>query len=383
MSDTPPVSQPSSNQNSFQLPFKIRFEPRLEEPPRWYPILISILAIIVSLIIGGLVIAYAGGNPFRSYAHIARASFGNIGVISDTIVKATPILLTGLACSIAFRMKLWNIGAEGQFIMGAFGAGAVVLAPLLPANTSPWIFIPVMMVAGMAAGALWGFIPGILKARLHVNEIITTLMLNYIAIAWINFWIFAVWSEGGFQMSPKFPDNAWLPRLADYAEQLPILRGLTTHLGFLIGVLAAVVLWYIIYRSRWGYEIRLIGDNPRAAEYAGINITRNTILVMMVSGALAGLGGMSEVTGVVHRLQTSPLAAGYGFTGIIVAWLAKLNPFAVIIVSILFGALILAGREIQPSGIPKLIQGIILVCLIASDFLLRYRVRIVRTEKEA
>ena len=129
-------------------------------------------------------------------------------------------------------------------------------------------------------------------------------------------------------------------------------------------------------------ELRTVGANPNAARYAGINITRNTIFVMMLSGALAGLGGMSEVTGVVHRLQTSPIAAGYGFTGIIVAWLAKLNPLAIIFVSVLFGALLLAGREIQPSGVPKMIQGIILVCLIASDFLLRYRVRIVSADAE-
>jgi simple sugar transport system permease protein len=372
----------SSNQKRYFLPYRIRFEPRLQQPPRWYPFLISLIAILISLIIGGVIISLAGGNPFRSYAHIARASFGDIGVISDTIVKATPIILAGLSCSIAFRMGLWNIGAEGQFIMGAFGASAVVLTPLLPADTSPWIFIPVMMLAGLLGGALWGFIPGFLKAKLNVNEIITTLMLNYIAVSFINFFIFAVWSEGGFQMSPKFPNNAWLPRLLDYADTVPIFRGLTTHMGLLIGLLAALVVWFIVYRSHWGYEIRLIGDNPRAANYAGISIARNTILVMMLSGALAGLGGMSEVTGVVHRLQTSPLAAGYGFTGIIVAWLAKLNPFAVVIVSILFGALILAGREIQPSGIPKMIQGIILVCLIASDFMLRYRFNIERVGEE-
>jgi ABC-type uncharacterized transport system permease subunit len=302
-------------------------------------------------------------------------------VLSDTIVKATPILLAALACSIAFRMKLWNIGAEGQFIMGAFGASAIVLAPVLPAEASRWLFIPVMAIAGMAAGAVWGFIPGYLKAKFNVNEIISTLMMNYIAIAWINFWIFAVWSEGGFQMSPRFPETSWLPRLSEYASSIPLFRGLTTHAGLLLGIAAAILLWFIVYRSRWGYEIRLIGDNPQAAQYAGISITRNTIWVMMLSGALAGLGGMSEVSGVVHRLQTSPLAAGYGFTGIIVAWLAKLNPIAIILVSILFGALILAGREIQPSGIPKMIQGIILVCLIASDFLLRYRVRLVRAEE--
>ena len=361
--------------------FRIRIEPHLSEPPAWYPVVVSIGALVLALILGGILIAFAGGDPIRSYVHIAKASFGDIGVLSDTIVKATPILLAALACSVAFRMKLWNIGAEGQFIMGAFGASAIVLAPVLPAETSRWIFIPVMIIAGMAMGAVWGFIPGYLKAKFNVNEIISSLMLNYVAIAWLNFWIFGVWTEGGFQMSPKFSENAWLPRLLDYSKTFPVFAGLTTHLGLLIGIVAAIVLWFIVYRSRWGYEIRLIGDNPQAAKYAGINITQNTIWVMMLSGALAGLGGMSEVTGVVHRLQTSPVAAGYGFTGIIVAWLAKLNPLVIIVVSVLFGALILAGREIQPSGVPKMIQGIILVCLIASDFLLRYRIIIVRGEE--
>ena len=370
----------SASVQKRRIGFRIRLEPRLDEPPAWYPLAISVAAILLALIMGGIVIEVAGGNAWKSYVHIAQASFGDIGVLSDTIVKATPILLTSLACSIAFRMKLWNIGAEGQFIMGAWGASAVVLWPLLAPEASPWLFIPAMIVAGMAAGAAWGFIPGYLKAKFNVNEIISTLMLNYIAVSWVNFWVFAVWSESGFQMTRKFSDNAALPRLLDYAKTVPIFRGLTTHLGLLFGVIAAIILWLVVYRSRWGYEIRLIGDNPRAAKYAGINIMRNTILVMMLSGALAGLGGMSEVTGVVHRLQTSPIAAGYGFTGIIVAWLAKLNPLIIILVSVLFGALLLAGREIQPSGVPKMIQGIILVCLIASDFLLRYRIIIDRGE---
>ncbi len=364
-----------------KMPIRIRVEPRLNENPAWYPPLVSFGALIVALILGGILITLAGGDALRSYQHIAKASFGDIGVLSDTIVKATPIILAALACSVAFRMKLWNIGAEGQFIMGAWGASAVVLTSVLPVDTSRWVFIPVMMLAGMAMGAAWGFIPGYLKAKFNVNEIISTLMLNYVAVAWVNFWIFGVWTEGGFQMSPKFPDGASLPRLLEFAKIFPAVRGLTTHLGLLIGIVAAVILWLIVFRSRWGYEIRLIGDNPQAAQYAGINITQNTIWVMMLSGALAGLGGMSEISGVVHRLQTAPIAAGYGFTGIIVAWLAKLNPLVIIFVSILFGALILAGREIQPSGVPKMIQGIILVCLIASDFLLRYRIVISREEE--
>lgn len=364
-----------------RLPFRITLEPRLNQPPRWYPVFLSFASVVIALLIGAVILAIAGGDPWATYAHIGKAAFGSIGVLSDTLVKATPLIIVGLACALAFRMKIWNIGAEGQFFVGAFGASAVVLTPLLPAETPRWLFITVMVVAGMACGAVWGLIPGFLKAKFNVNEVISTLMMNYIAISWNNYWIFAVWTEGGFQMSKVFPKNAWLPRLSDYAAEVPLFRGLTTHFGLILGLVAVVVLWLILYRSQWGYEIRLIGDNPRAAQYAGISIARNTMLVMMLSGALAGLAGMSEITGVVHRLQGA-ISPGYGFTGIIVAWLAKLNPFAIVPVSILFGALILAGREIQPSGIPKMMNGIILVCLIASDFLLRYRIRVARRVEE-
>ncbi len=355
-----------------------------EQVPGWLPALISFGAVIVALLIGAVILALAGGNPWVVYTQIARSSFGSLGVFSDTMVKAIPLILVGLACAVAFRMRVWNIGAEGQFYLGAWGASAIVLGllPMVPSLSSPWLIIPLMMVAGMLAGALWGGIPGFLKARFGVNEIISTLMLNYIAVFWNNFFIFAIWNENGFPQSPAFPRFAWLPRLTDYAREFRVLGGLTTHLGLVFALVAAVLVWMLLKYSRWGYEIRLIGDNPRAAEYAGVPIKRYTVLVMMISGALAGLAGMSEISGVVHRLQGS-ISPGYGFTGIIVAWLAKLNPFAIILVSILFGALILAGREIQPSGIPRLIQGIVLVCLIASDFLLRYRVRLQFGSKEA
>jgi simple sugar transport system permease protein len=375
MSLAQPETEPLERRPRYQL----RIEPRLETP-RWLPAAVSLGAIVVSLVIGGLVLEASGGNAIAAYRHIARNAFGDLGVLSDTLVKATPLMIIGLALTVAFRMRLWNIGAEGQFFLGAFGASLVVLGGIVTETTPGWLAIIVMAIFGMAFGAAWGFIPGFLKARLGVNEIITTLMLNYIAVAWNNYFIFGVWSEGGFQMTRTFPRNAWLPRLADYADQAATFRGLTTHLGIVFAVIAAVVVWYIIYRSRWGYEIRLIGDNPRAARYAGVNIVRNTVLVMMLSGALAGLAGMAEIAGVVHRLQGA-ISPGYGFTAIIVAWLAKLNPFLVIIVSILFGGLILAGREIQPAGVPRLIQGIILFALIASEVLLRYRLRLARGDE--
>jgi len=371
-------SQPEQRhlRDLLRLPFRIVVEPRMNVP-RWLAPATSIGAVILALVIGGVVIQFAGGDPLESYAHIFNAAFGSVGVFSDTLVKATPLILTGLACTLAFRMRLWNIGAEGQFFMGAWGASAVVLAPLLPATTPRSIMLSAMMLAGFACGALWGLVPGFLKARLNVSEIITSLMMNYIATSWVLFWVFGAWSDAGFQMSPVFPETAWLPRLTDYANQVSDLAGLTLHLGLVFGIVAAVLVWFILNRSRWGYEIRLTGDNPQAARYAGINIVRNTVLVMMLSGGLAGLAGMSEIAGVVHRLQGS-ISPGYGFTGIIIAWLAKLNAFGVILVAILFGGLLLAGREIQPSGVPRMLQGIILFTVIASDVVLRYHIRIVR-----
>ena len=370
------TTESTPTRRGLGLPFSIRFERRLEMP-RWLPILTTVGSVAVSFVISGLIILAVGGDPIRSFEHMVLAAFGSPGVISDTLVKATPLILTGLACALAFRMRLWNIGAEGQFFVGAWGASAVVLAPLLPPETPAVVMLPVMMLAGFACGALWGFVPGFLKARFNVNEIITTLMMNYIAVVWNLYWVFGPWSEGGFQLTAQFPRTAWLPRLTDYASGVKAFSGLTVHLGLALGLAAAAVVWFILKRSRWGYEIRLIGDNPRAAHYAGIDIGRNTILILMLSGGLAGLAGMSEVSGVVHRLQGA-ISPGYGFTAIIVAYLAKFNPFGVVVASILFGALILAGREIQPSGIPAMIQGIILFMLIASEVLLRYQVRVTR-----
>ena len=362
-----------------QLPFTLTLEKRVEDIPKWLPVATSIGSVVLAFIISGVILKLIGGQPLEVAKFAYEATFGSWPVFSDTLVKATPLIMVGLACTVAFKMKLWNIGAEGQFYAGAFGASLVVLVPLLPPNSPKVVVIGAMMIMGMMGGALWAFVPGYLKARFQINEIITTLMLNYVAILWNNFWIFNTWSDAGFQMTPTFDKSAWLPRLADYAREYKAFSGITLHVGVIFGLAAAVVVWWILERSRWGYEIKLIGDNPNAARYAGINIVRNIVLVMMLSGALAGLAGMSEISGVVHRLQER-ISPGYGFTAIIVAWLAKLNPFAVILVSILFGALILAGREIQPSGLPLLLQGIILFMVISSDVLLRYKIRLVRQE---
>jgi ABC-type uncharacterized transport system permease subunit len=362
----------------FKLPYTLIFEKRVEDVPKWLPAATSIGSVLVAFIISGIILKIIGGQPLVVLRFFFEATFGSWPVFSDTLVKATPLIMVGLACTVAFKMKLWNIGAEGQFYIGAFAASLVVLVPMVTPETPRFIVITMMIIMGMLGGAIWGFIPGYLKARFQINEIITTLMLNYVAILWNNFWIFDRWSDGGFQMTPVFERNAWLPRLADYAKEYRAFSGITLHLGLVIAIIATVIIWWVLDRSRWGYEIKLIGDNPEAARYAGIGIIRNVVFVMMLSGALAGLAGMTEISGVVHRLQER-ISPGYGFTGIIVAWLAKLNPFMVIVVSILFGALIVAGREIQPSGLSNLLQGIVLFMVISSDVLLRYKIRLIRT----
>ncbi len=359
------------------MPIRLVLEKRVEDVPKWMPAATALGSVIVAFIISGIILWIIGAQPLKVFRFFFDATFGNWAVISDTMVKATPLILVGLACTIAFTMKLWNIGAEGQFYMGAFFASLVVLVPLVPLDSPKIVVIGAMIFMGLVGGAIWGFIPGVLKARFNVNEIITTLMLNYIAILWNNFWIFDRWSDGGFQMTPSFEKSAWLPRLTDYARQYSALSGFTLHLGFIVALIATVIVWWILRRSKWGFEVKLTGDNPNAARYAGINIRKNIVLVMMFSGALAGLAGMIEVTGVVHRLQER-ISPGYGFTGIIIAWLAKLNPFAVVLVSILFGALLVAGREIQPSGLSTLMQGIILFMVISSEVLLRYSIRFER-----
>lgn len=346
---------------------------RAPTQPLWLRIVSPVILVALALVVGAGLLSLTGADPWQVYRRMAQLAFGSAYGWSDTTIKATPLILAGLGVSVAFRMRLWNIGAEGQLFLGAFMATGVALH-WLPADTPQPLMLLAMAVAGFIGGAIWGLVPGLLKAKLNVNEIITTLMLNYVAIQWNNFFVYGPWSERGFGLSPQFPRTAWLPRLTDFAADVPALRGLTAHFGIFLAVALAVLLWVVWRSTRWGFEISVVGDNPRAARYAGINLTRNIVLVMAISGGLAGLAGMSEVSGVVHRLQER-FSPGYGFTAIIVAWLAKLNPLAIILVSYLFAGLLVGGDAIQPAGIAQLLQGVILFVVVSGDMLLRYRIR--------
>jgi ABC-type uncharacterized transport system permease subunit len=384
-------------------PYRLRFETRPDNPG-WMGVVASVLGAALALVVGGFVLKAAGAEPIATYRALFTEGFGTprdwqagvqalltnsdcprgllcFGPLSDTLVKTSPILLTGLACIIAFRMKLWNIGADGQMFIGAWAATGVAIF-VLPASTPRLVMLAAMALAGIGAGLVYGAVPGYLKARLNINEIITTLMLNYVAYKWVeNFVVVGPWSLGDFESTGRFPAPATWPRLTQYAERIPITAGLTAHPGIFIGIAAAILLAWVLYRSRWGYEIRVIGNNPQAARYAGISVARNVLLVLAVSGALAGLAGMNEVAAL--RELNGRFQRGLGFTGVIVAWLARLNPLAAIFVAFLFGGLLVGTKLIQPQGIASMLQGVILFVVVGAELIFRYRVRVEKVERLA
>jgi simple sugar transport system permease protein len=269
-------------------------------------------------------------------------------------------------------MTLWNIGAEGQLYLGATAATWFALHfPEAPALIS----LPSMVVLSMVAGGLWCLLAGVLKAYWDVNEIIITLMLNYIAILGVEYLIYVPWKDPqtfGFPFTPFYGEGA----------HLPVLFGGRVHFGLIFALAAAAILSFVYGRTTFGFEVRAIGSNPRAAHYAGMNIKRTIILVMFFSGALAGLAGMSEIAGLHHRLQPD-FSPGYGYTAIIVAWLAKLNPLAILGVSILFGGLLTGGDLIQitmklPLSIVNILQATILFFILGGEFFRYYRIRRIR-----
>jgi simple sugar transport system permease protein len=356
----------------------LRFE-RAHTPSLLMRLGVPVLSILFGLLTGALLLLATGENPIDVYRAMLDGALGDRYGLAETLVKQTPLLLTGLAVAVAFRMQLWNIGAEGQLYFGAIGATGVALF-VLPADAPAWLMISGMVIAGLAGGALWGAIPGVLRATTGANETITSLLLNYVAIFFTDYLVHGPWRNPkgfGFPGTKTFPDNAWLPRYDTYR----------VHLGLLFGLIAALVLFVLFRRTRWGYEVGVMGQNDRAARYAGMPTKRMIVIVMILSGALAGLAGMSEVSGIGHQLQRD-FSPGYGYTAIIVAWIGRLNPFAIVLVSFLLAALLVGGDQLQtsaglPAAVAPMLQGIILFFLLGGDVLTRYRLRWVRNEAAA
>jgi simple sugar transport system permease protein len=341
---------------------------RRAEPSRWTIVAVRIGAVVVALLVGSVVFASTDLSAVEGYRTMWDGAFGSGNALAETLVAATPLLFTGLAVAIAGRMLLWNIGAEGQFYLGAVFASWFALR--FPDWPRP-LLLTSMVIAGALGGALWAFGPGLLRAKLAVNEIITTLMLNYVAILFVDYLVHGDWRDPeslGFPLSRPFSPSATLPSFF----------GTRLHVGLVLALLAAVALWLVLRGTKWGYEIRLIGESQGAARYAGMPVVRNIVVVMLVSGALAGIAGMTEVSGIVHRIQPT-ISPGYGYTGIIVATLGGFSPFGVVLAAFLFGALQVGGYTLQTVGVTRsvvgVLQGAILFIALGAEVLARYRLR--------
>ncbi len=346
----------------------LRLERRLAPSPasRWGGFAIAVVA---AFCMGGVVFLLAGAHPLAAYAAMAEGVFGSLDDLAEVVVKAIPLVLCGLAVAIPARIRLWNVGGEGQLVLGGIGAAAVALflAPRLPAPA----VLPLMLVAAFLTGGLWALLAGVLRAKLDVNEILTTLMLNYVAILWLEHLYFGPWRDPmgmGFPGTAMFPDAARLPRLF----------GTRIHLGILMGLATAVGFHGALSRTRWGYEMRVIGESPKAAEYAALPISRTILWVMFLSGGVAGLAGMAEASGIHYRLQQG-LAVGYGYTGIIVAALARLHPGGIILAALFIGGILVGGEQLQaamhlPSAVGLVLEATLLFFVLGSDFLSQYRI---------
>jgi general nucleoside transport system permease protein len=324
-----------------------------------------VVAILLALVLIAIPLIITGKDPLYVYGQMYQAAWGDSYGQSETIVKAIPLTLLGLGVAVAFKARLWNIGAEGQFYAGVMGATAMALA--FP-SWGGWLIIPAMALVGLLCGALWALVPAVLKAWLEVNEIITTLMLNYVAISLSNYFIYGPWKDPkgfNFPKTTPFSEATYLPVLVENTR---------IHFGLVFAVVAMLLVWLLLSKSAWGFELKVQGESNQAARYAGMHITRNIIIAFVISGALAGLAGMSEVSGIGHRLEPN-LSPGYGYTAIIVAWLARLNPWGVGLIAILFGGLVSSGFTMQrlgiSAGLVTLLQGAILFFVLAGEAISR------------
>lgn len=361
----------------------LRIEKRLRQP-RWLSVVVPIGSIAVAFAAMAVVLGATGHDPIHTYGRLFDAAFLAKGALGSTFTTATPLLFTGLAAAAAFRMRLFNIGAEGQLYFGAIGAAA---AGLLLGGLPGALVIAAMCIAGAAAGAAWGLIPGVLRAFFKTNEIITSLMLNYVAALVLNYLIFdsqSYWRDTSTLEARTFPQGKLLPDSATWPTWSS--GGLVIPLGFGVAVLVAAGLWGLYKYTRFGFEMQVIGDSPRAAQYAGMRTRRKILAVMCISGAIAGVGGASQDGDFRHLLDPRGLQqANYGYTGIVVAALARYNPFAVVLVAFLLGGLQNAGYTLQgvdfPSGLVGVMQGMILFATLGGELLVRYRIRFERPRR--
>jgi simple sugar transport system permease protein len=349
---------------------RVRLE-RRQETPLALQVLIPIASVVVALVLCAGLVALAGADIGEAYRLLLLSTFQSRYDVQDTLVKAAPLLFTGLAVVVAFRAKFWNIGAEGQLMAGAIAACFIGQREFLPAVG----LVPLMVLGAALFGALWALLPALLKVRLRVDDVVTTLLLNFIMLYGVTALLEGPWRDprSGYPNSPSVRVGA----------EFPLLPGLNVHLGVLLALLAAIAVWWMLTRTTLGFKIRAVGYNPAAANYAGIPVGRTIIAAALISGALAGLAGAGEVGGVRFQV-TSDLSSGYGYAGIVIATLAELNPLGAVPAALFFAIIFNgAGTMARATGVPiylaEVIQGVALVCMVAGRLFAAYKLRVGRS----
>lgn len=333
----------------------------------WKAAGIRVISVVAALVVAGIFISAMGHNPLEVYSSMIKGGVGSSYALKETIIKSVPLLIAAIGIAIAFKMKFWNIGAEGQLVMGAFAAS---FAALHFKDMPRPLLLLLMAVMAIIAGGIWGMIPAIFKAKFKTNETIFTLMMNYIAIKWITYLQYGPWKDPkamGFPKIENFSENGTLPKLFG------------VHIGVYIAVIMAFLLYVFIKHTKRGYEISVIGESERTAEYAGMNVGKIIISTIFLSGAVCALAGMIQVSGVNRTLEVG-IASGSGFTAIIIAWLSNLNPIVMIFISFIFAAMVQGGQFIQmafniPQSAALVLQGMLLFFVLGGQFFINYKVR--------
>ena len=335
--------------------------------PAWLNLALPLVAVLVALVLCSGLIALAGAGVIEAYGVMFAAALGDSYAITETLVRAAPMIFTGLAVAVAFRAKFWNIGAEGQLLAGAMASCAVGAIPM----PGPLAMLA-MAIAGGAAGAAVALVPALLRVRFKVDDVVSSLLLNSIIFYALMALIETIWKDpfSGYPISPPIEDSANFPVL---------IEGTRLHLGVLAALVAAPLVWFLIVRTTLGFRIRVTGENPEAARYGGINVSWVLVATAVLSGALAGLAGVGEVGG-VHFQVMSDISPGYGYSGIVVAMLARLNPLGVVPAAI-FLAAVMTGAEAmsRATGVPAflsdVIQGTALLAMLVALLFTAYRIR--------
>lgn len=345
----------------------MQFE-RRQHIPISLAVVAPVIAIFAALVLCTPLISWTGVPALQAYGVMLKGALGSRFAVSETLSRATPLMFTGLAVAIAFRAKLWNIGAEGQFYAGAIGATLVGTGLV---SLPPWLMTPLILTAGFIFGGLLLLIPALLKTRIQVDEVVTTLLLNFIVLLVVSYLV-----EGPLKDPTALGWPQAVPVIAN--ATLPRLLG-RTHLGLMVAILSAFLVWLLNTRTVWGYRMKAVGANQRAALFAGIPINNVILYTALLSGGLAGIGGVSEVAGLKGYLSLD-LSPGFGYTGIIVAMLAGLHPIGVLISAIFIAAIYVGADAMSraanlPSYLADVIVSASLLCMLVSILLTRYRLR--------